>query len=151
MSNRAVPALAALAAMALLSGDEDLSYGALKDKLRTEMVRDPIDTTLGAVMGASVLFYLAERDVNPRIDSLAAAMEFVSTSMSVGYSNIFPETQAGRIIAAAIMAAGPSMTASFLEPPGVGHLQRTPGEATNDVIAEKLDAILQELRAQRTG
>lgn len=157
MSDRAVPALAALAAIALLSGDEELSFAGLKDKLREGMAEDPIDTTLKTVMGAAVLFFIAERDVNPRVNTMADALEFCSTAMSVGYSNFFPETEAGKLIASGLMTVGPSLAAAFLDPPGGPPVIRgraaaqAASQKSDEILGEKLDAILEELRAQRIG
>jgi hypothetical protein len=91
MADRAVPALAALAAVAFLSGDEDLSYAGLKRRLRESAREEPMDTAITTVLTAAVLFFVAERDENPRVSTLADALEFTSTAMSVGYSNFFPE------------------------------------------------------------
>lgn len=168
----AVPALAALAAVALLSGDEELSYAGLKRRLRTAAHEEPMDTAITTVLTAAVLFYVAERDTNPRVSTLADALEFTSTAMSVGYSNFFPETEAGKLIASALMTAGPSLTAGFLDPPAAeldADARRPSGRergrdrpaelpldappealsVTDRLLAEKLDAILAELQAQR--
>jgi hypothetical protein len=180
MADRAVPALAALAAVAFLSGDEDLSYAGLKRRLRESAREEPMDTAITTVLTAAVLFFVAERDENPRVSTLADALEFTSTAMSVGYSNFFPETEAGKLIASALMTAGPSITAGFLDPPASAddpsprgtarerarrpleatsagenveqvELPATLPSATDRLLAEKLDAILDELRAQRRG
>jgi voltage-gated potassium channel Kch len=143
--------------MALLSGDEDFSYAGLKDKLRNAVADDPMDATLTTVMGAAILFFIAERDTNPRVNTLADALEFTSTAMSVGYSNFFPETEAGKLIASAMMTAGPSLAATFLDPPGGPPAVRgraavaAASQRSDEVLGEKLDAILEELRAQRQG
>jgi voltage-gated potassium channel Kch len=167
MADRAVPALAALAAVAFLSGDEDLSYAGLKRRLRAAAHEEPMDTAISTVLTAAVLFFVAERDTNPRVTTFADALEFTSTAMSVGYSNFFPETEAGKLIASALMTAGPSITAGFLDPPAaeLGEETRASGRergrrlagsigddaavealpsASDRLLADKLDAILEE-------
>ena len=58
------------------------------------------------------------------------------------------EAAAGQMIAAVVHALGPSLAASALRPPCEAQV---PAVATNDAVVERLDAVLQELRALRLG
>jgi hypothetical protein len=90
----------------------------VKDHLRTLARRDPLDSALVTILGGAYLFWLAERDVNPKARTFLDALVFISTCMSVGYSDIFARTPSGKAIAAAVMTVGPSFTARLLEPRG---------------------------------
>ena len=94
------------------------------------------------VSAAAVLFLCAEEGHNPSVRTYWDALHYVSTSLSVGYANIFPVTQMGKAIGAVVQMVGPALSAKALEE------QRG---AERDAVADKLDAILAELRAQRTG
>jgi hypothetical protein len=126
------------------------SWDGLKRGLRDTVTRDPLDALLVTVLGGSFLFWLAERDVNPRVGTFFDALVFVTTNLSVGYSDIFAKTPVGKTIASAIMTVGPAMAATALAPPG-GERPELPKEAVAiaDALGGKLDAILSEMRAAR--
>ena len=132
--------------MLFRSSDSPLSYGKLKTDLRAAVERDPMDAVLATVLGGSFLFYLAERSVNPKIKSPWDALVFVSTCLSVGYADSFARTPAGKAIATAVMTFGPALSARVLDAPG-GTPDLSPEMLrVQGVIAEKLEAILGELR-----
>ncbi|WP_394837901.1 potassium channel family protein [Pendulispora rubella] len=87
---------------------------------------------------ATAVFYLAESDHNPHIRTYLDAYHYVATSLSVGYANVFPVTQIGKAVAAAVMMVGPALSARALDGPKT--------ESTNDALIAKLDEILIELR-----
>lgn len=66
------------------------------------------------VSAAAVLFLWAEQGQNPRVATYWDALHYVSTSLSVGYANVFPVTQAGKAIAAMVQMVGPSLSARAL-------------------------------------
>ncbi len=145
--------LALAASLAGAAGDGALSYGSLKDGLRSAMAQDPFDATVVTVLGGSFLFYIAEKGHNPRVTSYWDALVFISTCLSVGYADIFAKTPAGKAIAAAVMTVGPAMSGAMLEGPAPStDSVRSEKEAellqVQKTIAEKLDAILTELRAR---
>ncbi|MDO9017545.1 MAG: ion channel [Deltaproteobacteria bacterium] len=109
----------AVQALSGILGDTGEWSGA-KSAARATVTRDPIDTVLATVTGATMLFYLAERKVNPRVKSPADALVFITTCLSVGYSDIHATTAAGKAIASAIMTVGPSMTSQLFAPPDRG-------------------------------
>lgn len=131
------------------AGDSPLAYGNLKTRLRAAVEKDPMDAVLATVLGGSFLFYVAERGVNPKIKSPYDALVFVSTCLSVGYADSFARTPAGKAIATAVMTFGPAMSARILDQPG-GQAEApvlTPEMLRiQGVIADKLEAILQEMR-----
>jgi hypothetical protein len=133
--------LAALAAAA----EPDLGKDALKkmkDGLREGFTKDPMGTTASTVLVASWLFYKAEKGHNPKVTSFYDALVYVSTCLSVGYSDIFAKTPAGKTIGTFLMTAGPSMATRFMDEPTTGGLS---AEATNRAVVERLDKILEAL------
>lgn len=95
----------------------DLSYGTLKRGFREVLKRDPLDSIAAVVLGGSYLFYLAEKGQNPKVDSYWDALAFITTSLSVGYDDVFARTDAGKALAAFVMTFGPALSAAALDPP----------------------------------
>jgi hypothetical protein len=133
MQMRPLVVLAALAAAA----EPDLGRGKL-DELKTQLKKryanDPIETTVASVLTAAWLFYRAERGKNPKVDSFYAALEYITSSLSVGYTDIYPKTHAGKAIASVMMTFGPAMTGEILTP--------SKNETTEDPVVARLDRIL---------
>ena len=77
---------------------------------------------------------------NPKVNSFYDALVFVSTNLSVGYSDIFAKTPAGKAIASTLMTVGPSMATRFMDEPGHGD-----SDATSRAIVDRLDKILEAL------
>jgi hypothetical protein len=114
MNARPLVVLAALAATA----EPDLARTAadeLKGLLKRRYAADPIGTTVASTAIAAWLFYRAERGKNPKVDSYYAALEYMTSSLSVGYTDIYPKTPAGKAIASAVMTFGPAMSGGILE------------------------------------
>jgi voltage-gated potassium channel len=122
-----------------------VQYEALKSALREGVARDPLDALVVTLLGGSFLFYMAEKDENPKVRTYWDALVYISTCLSVGYADIFARTKAGQAIATAIMTVGPAMAAKALDPPG-GSAQDQQSLAVQTAIVEKLDAILVELK-----
>lgn len=114
---QAARVLGQVAAQALsgILGDPG-EWSSAKDAVRSTVMRDPMDAALATLTGATMLFYLAERGVNPKVKSPADALVFISTCLSVGYSDIFARTAAGKAIASTVMTIGPSITAQLFAP-----------------------------------
>src|SRR5215831_17826916 len=122
-------------------------YEALKTSLREGVARDPLDALVVTVLGGSFLFYMAEKDENPKVKTYWDALVYISTCLSVGYADIFARTKAGQAIATAIMTVGPAMAAKALEPPSSEtRANDEQSIAVQKAIVEKLDAILVELK-----
>jgi voltage-gated potassium channel len=144
---KAMKVLGALASQALtqiVGGDGAWSDG--KNKLRESVTRDPIDSVVATITGATMLFYLAERRVNPKVKTLADAAVFITTSLSVGYSDIFARTEAGKAVASAVMTVGPSMTAKLFDAPRAADPERDPAlqeiaDLQRQILA-RLDALV---------
>ncbi|HVU51187.1 MAG TPA: potassium channel family protein [Polyangia bacterium] len=95
------------------------------------------------VSWGAALFYWAEAGANPSVRTYWDALHYVTTALSVGYANIFPVTALGKTIASVIMTIGPAISARALDQvPRAGE----DGGAGTALLAEKLEAILAELR-----
>jgi len=97
----------------------------------------PMESLCAFVGAGALMFYWAEKDENPGVRTYWDAVHYVATSLSVGYANIFPVTQLGKAIGAAVMMVGPALSAGALD-------KRQ--ETADPALAGKLDAILEELR-----
>jgi hypothetical protein len=78
------------------------------------------------VSAAAVLFLCAEEGHNPSVRTYWDALHYVSTSLSVGYANIFPVTQAGKAIGALVQMVGPALSAKALDGNGEGAAAPSP-------------------------
>jgi hypothetical protein len=150
-----------LVALALAAGGVEV-YRGVKGSLRRMIADDPMDATVATVLGGSYLFYLAERDVNPKVRTYLDALVFITTCLSVGYADVFARTSAGKAIASTIMTLGPALSSSFLDPPARGAPPTGEGRphaadmtaiaklvASQEKVAVTLDRILTELRSRR--
>ncbi len=136
-----------LLALAAATGEtlrgQGVSWGTLKQVLREQVARDPLDALATTVAGGALLFWLAERDENPRCRTYEDALVFISTCLNVGYAQVFAVTREGKAIATIVMTIGPAMAAAALNPP------REQEQESQRAILGKLDDILCELRARR--
>jgi hypothetical protein len=122
-------------------------YETLKNSLREGVARDPLDALVVTVLGGSFLFFMAEKDENPKVRTYWDALVYISTCLSVGYADIFARTNAGQAIATAIMTVGPAMAAKALDAPASQtSAQDAQSLAVQKAIVDKLDAILVELK-----
>jgi voltage-gated potassium channel len=142
----AIGGLAALVMATAQDNGLDRSYQSLKKALREGITRDPLDALVVTVLGGAFLFWLAEKDENPKCTTYWEALVYVSTCLSVGYADIFARTASGRAIATALMTVGPAMAAKALDPPQEAPTQDDATLAVQKAIVDKLDAILTELR-----
>jgi hypothetical protein len=149
-----------LLALALAAGGVEV-YQGLKGSFRQMVAEDPLDATVATVLGGSYLFYLAEKDDNPKVRTYVDALVFITTCLSVGYADVFARTSAGKAIASAIMTLGPALSSSFLDPPARAAPPTEEGRAkaadvtttakllaTQEKIAVTLDRLLVELRSR---
>ena len=77
----------------------------------------PLDSAFEFLAAASLAFYAAEKEANPKVNTYVDAFYYISTCASVGYADIFAATQAGRAIAALVMIVGPALAARSLDRP----------------------------------
>ena len=125
-----------------MSWKDDLNYGlsafGLKipdsvpiDDWAMNLTASPARNTAAGVAVSSALFYMAERDHNPKVADIYDAMVYCSTCLSVGYGDIFAKTPAGKLIGTLLMTLGPSLSGAVLD-----------GRAdTNDLILARLNEI----------
>ncbi len=78
---------------------------------------NPLDAAVTFLAAASYAFYVAEKDVNPRIKTYVDSFYYIATCASVGYADIFAATQTGRAIAGFVMIVGPALTNRALDRP----------------------------------
>ena len=117
--------------------------GELEATVIERLTQYPMETLAGFLLGTSAAFYLAERNENPKIKTFVDALYYISTCLSVGYADIFAQTQTGRAIATLVMTLGPSLTSNALDLPGRAAAASVRGQ---ELTVERLDAILEELR-----
>jgi voltage-gated potassium channel len=120
--------------------------------VRQEQAADPMNAIVVTVLAGAAAFYAAERYENPKVNSFLDALVYVSTNLSVGYSDIFAKTDAGKAIGSALMAYGPAMATRAFDPPNEARHRADESERSETQlreIASKLELILVELQRQR--
>ncbi len=143
MQKKPLLVLAALAA----ATEPDFGREAIekaKAKIRDGYASDPMGTTVKTVLLASWLFYRAEKGHNPKIATFYDALVYVSTNLSVGYSDIFATTQMGKTIGSALMTLGPAMANRILDEPNEKRMREEEARA----VVDRLDKILAALEAR---
>lgn len=119
---------------------------------REKQAADPMNAVMFTVLLGAAAFYAAEREQNPKVNSYFDALVYVSTNLSVGYSDIFAKTEAGKAIASTLMTYGPALAARVFDVPHEAQERAAEGERSEAAlrdIAGKLELILQELQGQR--
>ena len=119
------------------------SYTSAKTRLRDAVRKDPIDANLSFLVGASALFYLAEKGNNPKVNTYFDALVYTTTCLSVGYADVFARTETGKLVGSIIMTVGPALSGMLLDPPAG---EPDPDAQIQAAILEKLEAILVELK-----
>ena len=155
MNPRPLLLLAAIAA----ATSPDMGKDALdrfKGGVREGFAKDPMGSVLAAVLGGAWLFYKAERGHNPKVKSYYDALVYVSTNLSVGYSDIFAKTPRGKAIGTALMTYGPAMSAKIFDTPTAPDPAAAPPAAAvatplagSKEVLDRLDRILAILEATR--
>lgn len=87
------------------------------DTLSARLADRPAQNTLMILGAAAVLFYAAERQENPKVRTVFDALEYCSSSLSVGYTSIFPQTPLGKLVASFLMTYGPALSGAMLDGP----------------------------------
>ncbi len=105
--------------------------------------RTNLDRLTEFVTQSAAAFYLVEEPFNPAVKTYLDALHYIATSLSVGYANIFPVTQAGKAIGAMVMMVGPAMSAKALDPPQGEERGEVPSDPK---LLGKLDEAIAELR-----
>ena len=81
------------------------------DQWATRLAAAPCRNTAALVGLSTVLFYVLEKNRNPKVNDVWDSMVYCSTCLSVGYGDIFAKTPLGKILGSALMTIGPSMAA----------------------------------------
>jgi hypothetical protein len=121
---------------------------------REKQAEDPMNSAVLTVLAGAAAFYAAERGHNPKVKSFYDALVYVSSSISVGYSDIFAQTNAGKAIGSTIMTYGPALADRVFDAPHEARDRVAEGERSEAAlrgIADKLERILAELQTQRRG
>lgn len=116
-ADRVALALAVLGVLAARPGPTAAAASRLADGVRDALTRDPLLATASVVAIASGIFYRAEHGRNPKVQTYADALLYCSTSISVGYHDIFPRTERGKLIATCLHTIGPALAARTLDSP----------------------------------
>ena len=156
MNEKQTKALGILAGLLSTVGPSETSLGGLKKSFRAAVAKDPLDATLVTVAVASALFYRFEKGKNPKVKTFGDALEFVTTNLSVGYCDIFAQTEEGKLVTSAIMTFGPAMAAGIFDPPKAeveekARIAADESKAAQAAVVARLDAILDELRRRPTA
>jgi hypothetical protein len=121
------------------------------DHLKATLNRNPLQSLVGLVLAGAAVFYRAEKGRNEKVVTFADAVDFVATCASVGYSNIFPATPVGRLVASTLFILGPSLAAKTLDQSRTARDEGpalSPGE---QAIVAKLEELVDEVRRQGAG
>jgi hypothetical protein len=86
-----------------------------RDVARRAMTERPLESLLALTGLGAAAYYLAERGRNDKVNTYWDALEYVSTCASVGYSNIFPNTPIGKLVATTLFLLGPTLAARALD------------------------------------
>ena len=82
------------------------------DEFSAKLAQRPAQNTLIILGLAAALFYYAERNDNPKVNTIYDALEYCSSSLSVGYTSIYPQTPLGKLVATLLMTYGPALSAA---------------------------------------
>lgn len=124
------------------------AYQKVKDTARDMATRDPLDALASVVGTGTLLFYLAEKGKNPKVRTVWDALNFITSSLSVGYDQLYPKTSAGKAVTSFVMTVGPALAARALDPPKIeAEREAASAAAMQRAVVDRLDAILEALRA----
>jgi len=115
------------------------------DAFSAKLAERPAQNTLIILGLAAVVFFYAERGENPKVNTIYDALEYCSSSLSVGYTNIYPQTPLGKLVATLLMTYGPALSGAMLEGP---KLPTAETGATQQKILATLEQILVQLQNQ---
>jgi len=147
---RALIATLVLAAESAHREGVDLSLSGLGDRIRQAAAVDPFQAVTTTVLVSSALFFAAERGVNEKVKTFGDALAYCATSLSVGYHDIFPRTEAGKAITGLLHTLGPALAARALDAPYRDTASKEATSSAHDhAVLAKLEEIAQALRDQK--
>jgi voltage-gated potassium channel len=121
------------------------------DTFSAKLAQRPAQNTLIILGLGALLFFYAERDANPKVNTIFDALEYCSSSLSVGYTSIYPQTPLGKSVATLLMTYGPALSGSILDGPQhteePHHTTEEAFRSTQQQILATLEQILTELRS----
>ena len=115
------------------------------EDLATGLRNRPCVNTAAVVAASSALFYVVERDHNPKVNDIYDAMIYCSTCLSVGYGDIFARTPLGKLIGTTLMTVGPALSGAMLDG------KKAEENQLQEKILTTLQAILQRLPVEKTA
>jgi hypothetical protein len=115
------------------------------DQWATRLAATPCRNTAALVGLSTMLFYLLEKNRNPKVNDVWDSMVYCSTCLSVGYGDIFAKTPLGKILGSALMTMGPSMAAKTTD-----GREGKRDEVQEEVLAT-LRAILEKIEGTAQG
>jgi hypothetical protein len=118
------------------------------DTFSAKLAERPAQNTLIILGLGALLFYLAERNENPKVNTIFDALEYCSSSLSVGYTNIFPQTPLGKSVATLLMTYGPALSGAMLEGPKQLTQAAESGATEPDPMQQKILATLEQILAE---
>src|SRR5256886_6723081 len=107
-----------------------------------KLAENPTENTAYVVAASSALFYLVEREHNPKVNDVWDAAVYCSTCLSVGYGDIFARTPLGKLIGTTLMTIGPALSGKALD----GVSERNRDDMQRELL-KTLQAILAKLPA----
>jgi hypothetical protein len=105
------------------------------DRWAASLTQNPAKKTAAVLIASSTLFYIAERDFNPKVNDIYDAFVYCSTCLSVGYGDIFAKTPLGKIIGTFLMTVGPALSSSALDGPTKKDLQQEVMDTLKQILA----------------
>src|SRR3954454_23220786 len=115
-------------------------FGADLERWAGKLAESPCRNTASVVGLSTVLFYLFEKNRNPKVNDVFDSMVYCSTCLSVGYGDIFAKTPLGKILGSTLMTMGPAMAAKTLDGEADGHR-----DAVQEEVLETLRKILAKI------
>src|SRR3954451_10604628 len=111
-------------------------FGADLERWAGKLAESPCRNTASVVGLSTVLFYLLEKNRNPKVNDVWDAMVYCSTCLSVGYGDIFAKTPLGKILGSALMTLGPNLAGRTLD--GEGEKRRDEMQAQTLETLQKI-------------
>lgn len=147
VNDRALLSLGALLVAAHAGTSQENPLARFNEKIRKLQAEEPMTAITATVLASAAAFYVLERGRNPKVRSFYDALVYVSTNLSVGFSDIFAQTPLGKVLGSALMTWGPALATRAFDPPAAAPASPATDSATREVL-QRLDAILRELRAR---
>jgi hypothetical protein len=118
-------------------------FGTELDRWAAKLGESPCRNTATLVGMSTVMFYLLEKNRNPKVNDIWDAMVYCSTCLSVGYGDIFAKTPLGKILGSTLMTMGPAMAAKTLDGEADGRR-----DAVQEEVLETLKQILDKIEGE---